>query len=475
MTSPKSRLFRPLAILIACGMLLSGTSSAWALITGSIGNDPIPDSNWPEGTLAIANLKNRLGWWEGPPFGGGEYHFLYRCDAKALNETLVLLSKIDAPVVEVEVHSGPQDSFWLNNRADLNQKGADKGKLDSRIDWEFVVWTPGSYHRLFNHPSAIISADQPNFRQPIPAPKLAVYVGGGLIDWKNVQVPKNVKIVDHVTDRKPGVVTASLKGKVYNIVTSKPVNEATISLTKHDKQGKAESVQSVQTDKSGVFEIKDIPAAVRTVWYSLSVESEGLAARNLGYRTFEPGSTQNLTTYLSPLEKVQGRVVDDQDQPVVGAEVSAMTILGIDGKGYTMKDRPAVKTDAEGRFTIELPAGSVYMSCRSGQLLQKNFLKLHEVPTRDMLLEMEGTTTVTIRLINDQNQPISDKVVSLEPKRDPIGKWGGMSNTDAEGKVVFEGVPPGEYVIRPDGPNAKHTKAVTIRGGKPQEISFTTK
>src|ERR687898_2486024 len=79
------------------------TRGVQALITGGYGNDPIPDHDWPEGTLAIANHKSRLGWWEGPPFGGGKYTFLYRGDAKAFNEMLVLLAKINCPRVELHV------------------------------------------------------------------------------------------------------------------------------------------------------------------------------------------------------------------------------------------------------------------------------------------------------------------------------------------------------------------------------------
>jgi hypothetical protein len=248
-----------------------------------------------------------------------------------------------------------------------------------------------------------------------------------------------------------------------------------VSLTRQDQQGKPVATLTTQTDKHGDFEFQQIPAADRHVWHRMSVESEGLAARDLGHRAFEPGSQQHLIAYLSPLQKVTGRVLNDQNQPLAGAEVMAFSVLSIDGKGYASKDRPTVKTDAQGWFTLELPQGFAQLSCRVEHLQQKESLKLHETSRRDLVLEMETTSKVTIRLINDQNKPLTDKVVALEPKGDPIGKWGGMRNTDADGTVTFEGVPPGEYVIRPDGPNGKHTKSVTIRGGKPVEISFTTK
>jgi hypothetical protein len=47
----------------------------------------------------VANLKSRVGWWEGPPFGGGEWHFLYRGDQAAFEATLAAFAAIRAPVL----------------------------------------------------------------------------------------------------------------------------------------------------------------------------------------------------------------------------------------------------------------------------------------------------------------------------------------------------------------------------------------
>ena len=57
-------------LLIACTAWLL-PSAAFALIMTGTGNEPVSDAGWPAGALAVANLKSRVGWWEGPPFGGG--------------------------------------------------------------------------------------------------------------------------------------------------------------------------------------------------------------------------------------------------------------------------------------------------------------------------------------------------------------------------------------------------------------------
>lgn len=461
---------RRLWLLLMFGFLLLGTTPAWALITGGYGNDPIQDHQWPDGAVDVANLKTRVGWWEGPPFGGGEYHFLYRGNAQALNDALTLLSKINAPAVEVEVHSGPHDDFWLQIDSRALDKDPNQQKRDPRIDFEFVIWTPRNYHHLYNHPQATISADQPNFHKPLPAPQFIVYVGGGQIDWKDVKVPDNVKLTDHRSKNKDAK-TAEVAGRVYNVITSKPIIGATVSVVQRDEKGVNHTVTTAISDTLGHYQLKDVPPGTNNV----QVSADGLAARDLGWIQFEAGATQKLVTYLSPVVKVEGIVKNENGQPVEGAKVRPFTILGIDGLGYAMPDRPEATTDDQGKFTLQVPEGAVYLSCHKSAMHQREFLKLYNVPIKNLELTMEGTTKVSIRLLDNQGQPVSGRVVSLEPKGEPIGKWGGSSNTDDKGEVTFEGVPPGDYVIMPDGPNAKETQALQVKGTKPIEVSVKLK
>lgn len=172
--------FLSLSILFWMATFLSvlfGPSPAHALITGDFGNKPVVDHGWPEGSLAIANRNDRLGWWEGPPFGGGEFTFLYRGDAKAFNDALAMLDKINWPAVELHIHSGPHDDFWLVEPDTENPSGekpsdkkADepKKKRDPRIDWSFTIWTPRNFHHLYNNPTTLFGSDRPEFRKEVP-------------------------------------------------------------------------------------------------------------------------------------------------------------------------------------------------------------------------------------------------------------------------------------------------------------------
>ena len=90
---------------------------AAALITGGEGNKPISDPGWPKGAAAIFNHPSRIAWWEGPPFGGGQWHSESRGDARTLTAILTAFSKMDAKTKRVVVHDGVGQSFWISDPA----------------------------------------------------------------------------------------------------------------------------------------------------------------------------------------------------------------------------------------------------------------------------------------------------------------------------------------------------------------------
>ena len=84
------------------------------------GNDPIGDRGWAPGSVEMANLATRTGYWIGPPFGGGEYHFLYRCEnTDEFNQALKTFAAIRAHKLELVVRNGPEYSFLLKEKADF--------------------------------------------------------------------------------------------------------------------------------------------------------------------------------------------------------------------------------------------------------------------------------------------------------------------------------------------------------------------
>src|SRR3954462_1143600 len=132
--------------LAALALLLGLAAPTLAMIQVGKGNKPVRDDNWPANAVDVANLKTRVGWWEGPPFGGGQYEFLYRGTTADFNAALQAFAKVRAPLLELVVLDGPQESFWL--KIDRGPGEKDKPKVDPRIDWTFDVWVPANWHRL---------------------------------------------------------------------------------------------------------------------------------------------------------------------------------------------------------------------------------------------------------------------------------------------------------------------------------------
>ena len=159
--------------------------SCRADIGGASGDKPVSNQNWPAGADAVFNVTARVAYWEGPPFGGGQYHVECRGDARQLSEVLAAFDRVKAKTKRVVVHDGIGQSFWLNPSGDPAKQ------LAARIDWTFTVWDRASWRR---------SIDPKNERKPDdealePLAQIDVFTGGN-VTWSDVAVPKGLRIVD---------------------------------------------------------------------------------------------------------------------------------------------------------------------------------------------------------------------------------------------------------------------------------------
>ncbi len=173
-------------LALAVGLLMVVRTNA--LIVSGTGS-PTETNGWPEGAAAVSDLKSCVGWWEGPPFGGGEWHIQFRGDAEALNQALTNFAAIKSPTLDLVIHDGPKhDQFLeLDKQSHL--------VTDSRVDWELVIWIPENWNHLYNGTNAVL-ADSPNYYKPVPAPLLNLYIGGGDVDLKKIQIPSNLHVHD---------------------------------------------------------------------------------------------------------------------------------------------------------------------------------------------------------------------------------------------------------------------------------------
>src|SRR5205807_1834817 len=135
-------MFKVTTCFLFAVLVVVSPREALALIRGDAGNKPVPDPGWPSGAAVIFNRESRIAWWEGPPFGGGQWHAEGRGDAKALNAVVADFARMDAKVKRVVVHDGAGHSFWMAPNREQEKLAA------AKIDWVFMLWQPASWERL---------------------------------------------------------------------------------------------------------------------------------------------------------------------------------------------------------------------------------------------------------------------------------------------------------------------------------------
>src|SRR4051812_18609840 len=170
------------SVLLAAAGIAVVAHSAFGLITGGEGNEPIHDPGFPAGAAILFNQPTRVAYWEGPPFGGGQYHAEFRGDAQSFNTALTYFAKVDAKVKRLVVRDGVGSSFWLNPNHELAKAGS------AQIDWVFVVWEPRAWKQLLKLRVGLRANDLGNLKDGPPT-QIEVYTGGQ-IRWADVVVPK---------------------------------------------------------------------------------------------------------------------------------------------------------------------------------------------------------------------------------------------------------------------------------------------
>lgn len=477
LTSPRGAL--PLAAII----LLLLTSAVHALIRVGKGNDPVDDHNWPAGSLDLANLKTRVGWWEGPPFGGGQWTFLYRGDAAALQAAVDLFGKINTPELSLVVHEGQGESPFLKDEKDA--------KAQSGYDFSFTAWDPRSFNHLYNDPKTVFSANDPNgnFRRgSVEPPRIDVFVSTNL-DWSAIKVPKTVKVTDERASANGYKAEAGsvMRGIVYDMVTSKPLAGASICIMNEpgnrDELGGL-PITLAQSGADGRFEATKVQAGTHRV----IVKADGYATRFVGYEQFKADTLREYVVRLAPAAELKGTVTDSvTGKPVQRVRVRADTVMGPDGRGYPVLNQAETMTDDQGAFTITgLPRGGHCQPfAHAAGYSMVDVLKLQSIPTDGgVALRVVQAGTIKARVVvPGGGAPKQQYMVSIEPEGgSKIGSYGGSGNVDATGVITFQNVPPGKYNIttRPNpGPVVQgkdpSERTIEVRGGETNEVKFEVK
>jgi len=454
------------------------------IITG--GSDPIQDRGWAAGTVEVANLPTRFGWWEGPPFGGGEYHFLYRCEkTEQFNEALEKFATIKANRLELVIHNGPGEDYVI----------------EGRVDWSHLSWIPNNWDFLKNKSRYFYRLDDSNQTTPIPyakksmpVPRIDVYLGGeNPIEWKDVKIPDNLVLID----LRPGSVDKQFSGKglvsckVFDIETKQPVAGARVTLFERIVKPQietsdnpilssgiepSEKARQTTTNSDGSCQIDRIPLGT----YEITVAADGYVSVDLERYDNTRAECYDFEASLAKPFTIKGIVTDRTGKPLKDVGVSARDFVGPDGNEYRHQADSPVLTDEQGRFEIpDLPKGFARIRCRAEGLHQDDSIfKMYPIPCREIKFTMSGTGIIRGKVVDQNgNVPSGNIHINIRPPGEQIGKWGGSMKCKEDGTFEFKGVPPGEYLVGTDPlllieGNRKNAKLITVEAGKTYELEI---
>lgn len=159
----------------------------------------------------------------------------------------------------------------------------------------------------------------------------------------------------------------------------------------------------------------------------------------------------------------------------------AVTLRGLRGKPRTLE------TVADGVFRFDKVAPGTYvLTCtRADYAPRKIWFKVHETEGAgpfDVLLASGGA--VLVRVIGVSRAPLPDQVVRIKADSNVHTTWGRRKpqgpRTDADGKILFEHLAPGRYVVTRavvdeagmETSDRSDTRAVKVKEGETTEVTF---
>jgi hypothetical protein len=467
--------FRITAVaLLAAAMTVVPLKSGYAFITGGKGNAPVPDPGWPKGAAKIFNDRERVAWWEGPPFGGGQWHAEGRGNAQVLNAVLDDFVNIDAKIKRVVVHDGVGHSFWLNPNQDRAKRAA------AEIDWEFTVWQLANWEQARKLPAEFKSPNFDDADKEAPV-QIDIYVGGK-VRWSELLIPSGLKVIDERLEAH-GFTTADknvLEGKVFDLTSKKPVAAALrLESVESRPQGDTKVLRTF-ADRQGHWVMKQVPQGR----YQLVADKEGYVPCFVGYPTIDGEfGWHEFSCGLAPAATLFGRVTDEAGKPLADVAVRLSAVVPAGGTGgYRLPNESLGKTGADGRFqSDQVPVGKARIGLYKTGYILRGLGPQISIPAKDIVFKMEQSSQIRVTVAFPGHQRPSGYLVEIEAEGGPaIGKWGGGGQIDEQNQIQFSDVPVGRYVLK-GHPNPfsisrdKRAAPVTIelKKGQSAEVKLT--
>ncbi len=438
----RSKSFVASGVLLTVCPLILVSPVALGMITVMSGNSPLPKAHWPEGTVDVANLPDRLSCSIGPPFGGGEYHFSFKsADTKAINQALEIFARIKAPqlILILTDPPGPKVTWTSLEKERANEPG---------IPWMLHVWDRESWHLLYNNPmSDLYPKDQCSGDLP-PPPDMTVGVGEGGVVWEELKIPDNLTVVDKRAESQSSADKTGIEvhGLVRDMASGKGIAGAVVSGA--TREWGETALPSCQADETGHFVLKGLPGPVPL----LQVKAEGYATRL--WNVNNENDTTNLETIIELSQSVNQkiRVTDLDGHPVSNAHIFITRAMGIDGIVYTFREthEARFRTNSTGEVvTGGLPRGYAIIRC-----LAKGYQTfptiIEKIPSEKAGIGFQPPSTpnpIIFRLTKIQGGTLRGRFTNYKGETST-----GLTTVTARGRADFTSGPAeGSAKVGPDG------------------------
>lgn len=241
-----------------------------------------------------------------------------------------------------------------------------------------------------------------------------------------------------------------------------PVPGVEVHLT-HDLE--VEEPRTTVTDAAGRFSFDGLSPE----FYTALVEQEGEGDSTAIHLGQEPPSPE-ITLELKPVVFIEGKVRDENQQPLPNAEVFAYWDEGEregeeseEGEGQESPGMILATTDKAGYYRLgPMPPGGYQLSVSTRthqQVIEEARPYTQRVTVQDFTLKQ--TSVVEGQLVDTQGRPVEGEDVSLHSSTDSSA-WD-HAQTDTEGRFSLSAALPGDYALKVEGERVKmQTLKVTV-------------
>ncbi|HET9697102.1 MAG TPA: carboxypeptidase regulatory-like domain-containing protein [Terriglobales bacterium] len=272
--------------------------------------------------------------------------------------------------------------------------------------------------------------------------------------------------------------TATIEGKVLRATDGTPLKKAMVMAWSMDIT--RQKNKSVSTDQDGKFLLKDVEPGR----YSLIAMRTGYAQQSYGERRPRGAGTtlnviagqqvKDIVFRLVPGAVIAGRVVDEDDEPVYRASVTAQLWHYMQGKRELVPGGETT-TDDLGEYRIsQLPPGRYYVSVSANRMgimmpggdtpdqvfyVETYYPGVYDA-SRAAALEVKGgdeVGNINFRITPGHGVRVTGVVKgfdkeSMDVRLSPKGAWHigneKMAMANEKGEFAFGGVLPGAYVLQ---------------------------